>query len=136
MNRFVFVVSAVGLSMVVAGCQTDTQTALSDERATPGTKPNPVRVVGEATAGSAFAGGLVADGFNVSSALNGRSDGITVFCSGNAEVLAISSDLDEQERSTCRSLGGDWSVASTKSGYIVYASYYWSENLFTQSSDF
>ena len=135
MNRFTFVMCAIGLGTVLAGCEATTQSGASDERATPGSKPDPVRVVGEATAGSAIASGLSADGFNVSSALTGRSDGLTAFCSGNAEVLAISSDLSDNERSTCKSLGGDWSAGSSKSGYIVYVSYYWSENLFSQSSD-
>jgi hypothetical protein len=135
LNRFTFVMCAVGLGVVLAGCDTTTPVRPTDERATPGSKPNPVRVVGEATAGSAIASGLSADGFNVSSALDGRSDGLTAFCSGNAEVLAISTDLSNKERSTCQSLGGDWSAGSSNSGYIVYLSYYWSENLFSQSSD-
>lgn len=128
--------SAIAAGLVLSGCQTTTQTGLSDERAAPGTNPNPLRIVGEASAGNALASGLASDGFTISSALNGRSAGLTDFCSGKAEVLALSSDLSDAERSTCKSLGGDWSAGSSKSGHIAYVSYFWSENIFSQSSVF
>ena len=128
--------SVFGVALVLTGCQTTTQSGQSDARAATGSKPDPLRIVGEAASGKALARAFADDGFTVSSALNGRSEGLKEFCSGKAEVLALSSDLSDVERSTCKSLGGDWSAGSAEGGQIAYVSYFWSENIFTQSSVF
>jgi len=128
------IIGVVAATTVLIGCQS-AQTSVSDERAVPGTNPSQIRVVGEAQAVSDVSRGLSIEGFKVAGTQSGRSAGLKAFCSGSAEILAISTDLSNDERSACKSMGGDWSAGSSKSGHIVYVAYYWSENIFTQSSE-
>lgn len=112
-----------------------TRTA-APERAPAGQLPEVLRLAGERQPVETLHRNLMAEGINAEIVAVGRDAGHRLVCSGGAEVLVIETDLSDTERRACSDLGMTWSVGSTESGYIAYADYHWSENLFRASSEF
>lgn len=93
--------------------------------------PSPIVMVGEAAAGAVFANELMGDGLLVATAFNGRAAGITTYCSGNADILALApgQGLTSTERQRCKDLNGSWSAFSTQKGTVVYVQFEIAEDL-------
>ena len=69
-----------------------------------------LRFVGEPDAGARLMPSLEADQIEVTGAFEGRSLGLTRFCEGQAEGLALGTDLSESERAQCIETGGVWTT--------------------------
>lgn len=69
-----------------------------------------LRIVGEEGADARLMPSLEADRIEVTGAFEGRSAGLARFCSGQAEALALETDLTESERSQCVEAGGVWTT--------------------------
>ncbi len=84
--------------------------------------PSPIVMVGDAAAGAIAAKELRGDGLSVATDFNGRAAGITTFCSGNADAMALTpgQDLTSAERKRCKELGGGWSALSTRKDIGLY----------------
>lgn len=91
-------------------------------RADSNTVPTPIVMVGDAAAGAIAAGELRKDGMSVVTDFKGRAAGITVFCSGKADAMALTPDHDltSVERKRCKTLGGGWSALSTNKNIGLY----------------
>ena len=80
--------------------------------------PDPIHIVGAAGPVEMAAAELRGDGINVETSSTGRAAGITAFCSGEADALALTNgqDLSSAERDRCRELkdGWGWSALSTQ----------------------
>lgn len=107
-------------AVFVSACVQPSQSPVS--RADSNTVPNPIVMVGDAAAGTVAAGELRKDGLSVVTGFNGRAAGITVFCSGNADAMALTPDQDltSAERKRCKALGGGWSALSTNKNIGLY----------------
>ncbi len=127
--RSLLVLSTIGLlalSACVENTATNTETAMTErpKQTMVGGLPQPYYIVGEAGAGNKVAALLRSDGIKVYTDLKGRAAGLKAFCSGTADSFAISKDLSDAERRTCKSLGGDWSALSvSKVGAALYTQY-------------
>ena len=80
--------------------------------------PDPIRIVGEVGPVETAAAELRADGINVETSYTGRAAGLTAFCSGEADALALikGQSFSSEERARCQDLkdGWGWSALSTK----------------------
>lgn len=89
--------------------------------------PNPIILAGDTASGAIVANVLRDDGLAVETDFNGRTAGITAFCSGAADALALKNgqDLTSAERTRCKSLkvGWGWSALSIKTGIGLYVRY-------------
>lgn len=100
---------------------------------TPGPVPNPIILAGDAGPGTIAANELRGDGLTVVTAFNGRAAGITAFCSGTADALALApgQDWTSAERQRCRDLkdGWGWSALSTKRDIGLYVRFEFAQDL-------
>jgi len=103
-------------------------------RLTTGEIPTPFVIVGDTNAGLVVAGELRADGLTVVTRLNGRAAGLTEFCTGNADAMALNpgQDWTPAERDRCRAISEDgwsWSALSTEKGMGFYVNYVFVQTL-------
>lgn len=93
--------------------------------------PNPIVMVGDSAAGTIAANELKSDGLPVAIDFNGRAAGITTFCSGNADFLALppGQGFSSTERKRCHDLGGGWSAFSTYKGIVTYVKHLFAADL-------
>lgn len=117
MMRVIFTLSTV---VLVSACMDTSDAPVS--RSADGKVPNPIVMVGNAGAGAVAAKELTGDGLTVQTVFDGRAAGISRFCSGNADALALvpDKDLTSAERKRCSALGGGWSALTTNKGIGLY----------------
>ncbi len=100
--------------------------------------PNPIIMVGAAGPGSIAAAELGADGLKVETSFNGRAAGLTAFCSGEADALALApgQDWTSAERDRCRELkdGWGWSALSTRKDIGLYVRFGFAADLLERAT--
>lgn len=101
-----YLISASAL-LLVASCTQPEQPAAPETAAEPG-----FRFVGEPEAGARLMKFVEADGMNATASFDGRAPGLTAFCAGQADAVALNTDLSEAERATCKQGGASWSALS------------------------
>jgi hypothetical protein len=98
--------------------------------------PGELRFVGEPGPGARVSATLAAEAIAVTGAYSGRAAGIDAFCSGGADGLVLSSDLNDAERATCKGLGGNWSALSGLNLEILYIRYFIADAFLDRSTAF
>jgi hypothetical protein len=115
-------IAALGIMTLTIGCIQEPE---SRPRNATEALPSPLVIVGDATAGAIAAEELRADGVVVTTVFQGRALGLTAFCTGNADAMALTpgQDLTSAERDRCRAIrseGWSWSALSTENGVGFY----------------
>ncbi len=120
---------ALSFAVFVSACMEASEPSTS--RAGSSKVPSPIVMVGDAASGAIAANELRNDGLSVLTAFKGRAAGITTFCSGNADAMALTpgQDLTSAERKRCKELGGGWSALSTQKDIGLYVKHEFAEDL-------
>jgi hypothetical protein len=100
---------------VLAGCVTETVDP------TPSSSTGLPRLVGEPAAVDALIPALAQKGLQMQPMPASRADALAQYCTGNAEAIALTSDMNEAEVTKCYAAGGRWSAVSSE-GMSVYLS--------------
>ena len=116
---------AIAISTLTFGCM---EAPPAVTRTATDALPVPFVIVGDTAAGMTAANELRADGLTVVTSLNGRAAGLTAFCTGNADAMALTpgQDWTDAERTRCRAIrtdGWSWSALSTEKGVGFYVRY-------------
>ena len=101
-----YLISASAL-LLVASCAQPEQPTAPEAAAEPG-----LRFVGEPEAGARLMKYVEADGMNATASFDGRDQGLAAFCTGQADAVALTTDLSDTERATCKQGGVSWSALS------------------------
>ena len=129
MPRTVIALSTISL---MAACL-QTSEATTDYTNDPVPIPDPILIVGEAGPVAMSAAELQGDGINVETSITGRAAGLTAFCSGQADALALPNgqSFSSEERERCQELkdGWGWSALSTNQGTIFYVRFGFARDL-------
>jgi hypothetical protein len=100
---------------LLAGCVTETLNP------TPTSNTAKPRLVGEATAVAVLTPALAQKGLQMQPMPASRAGALAQYCTGNAEAIALTSDMNEAEVTKCYAAGGRWSAVSSE-GMSVYLS--------------
>lgn len=125
---------AISSALLVSACMETSEMSDMTEplpiRADNSKVPDPMVLVGAATAGQMAASSLASDGLSVVAAFDGRAAGITAFCSGYAHILVLEygRGFTSAERDRCKSLqdGWGWSAFGIQNGDVrapIYVRY-------------
>lgn len=110
---------------VLAGCVTETVDP------TPSSNTGLPRLVGEPAAVNALIPALAKKGLKMQPMPASRADALAQYCAGNADAIALISDMTDAEVTKCYDAGGHWSAVSSE-GMSVYLA----RNFNTQHSGF
>lgn len=129
MIRKVIALSTISL---MSGCIQASE-ATTEYTNDPVSIPDPILIVGAAGPVAMAAAELRNDGINVETSMIGRAAGLTAFCSGEADALALANgqDWSSEERDRCRVLkdGWGWSALGTQKGTIFYVRFGFAQDL-------
>lgn len=98
---------------VLAGCVAETVDP------TPSSSSGLPRLVGEPAAVDALIPALAQKGLQMQPMPASRADALAQYCAGNAEAIALISDMTDAEVTKCYDAGGRWSAVSSE-GMNVY----------------
>lgn len=123
---------AIGLLLVLAGCQTTTA-----GRPAATAMPGSLMLVGAAGPGATILAGMQRDGISATGAFTGVEAGVAAFCGGAADGLALESDLSDEQSVACVAAGGSWSaLGSTAGDAVLYIKPAIAEDFLNRSSQF